>query len=262
MDLLTYGRAQVRPRLPLPLAPPDGLGETVLRSVGGFRGPTFRRPRAFAPAWALLTAAAAAVVVAAPLGAWRIAMLAVLAPGCLYLLLRSLTATLVEGRQARFEDRWLAAQTDVLRDRPFEVLRFSVEESPGARRFYDLTRPDDVRALLETQRTARQGGSSLFRGAPAGEAGSASVTPSSASEKLPATVEIAYRTDEGTTAVAAVYRDLADLRIHPGTARPAMAWARFPQARYHPAPGPAGRPAETAQWVLSGDVVVGTAGPA
>jgi hypothetical protein len=155
----------------------------------------------------------------------------------LYLLLRTFGLIFFEKRQHAFESLWVTAQSEVLREHAFEVLRFTVwgpYGEGGARRTYDLTRPGDVRDLLGRQESERT--SDVFSRV---------------------TVEFAYRAGcADARGVADVTRELSELTFLQTHARPANVWVRFPAARYLSHLVPGGHPARRVYWTLSGPMVV------
>jgi len=132
-------------------------------------------------------------------------------------------------QQARFEPMWLAAQSRVLRERRFDVLRFTTSEPVqtgrgrrATRRTYDLTRVEDVERLLSFREQANSSG----------------VT-------VPVTIEFGYPAGE-TLGVEQVRDELATMRIEFGRLG-SPAHVRFPSARYGVTPE-SGR--ATTYWVL------------
>jgi hypothetical protein len=162
-----------------------------------------------------------------------------------YTVVRAVALVVLERRQRAFESRWLEAQSECLRRRPFEVLRFRLHASPDAadpeRRVYDLTDPDDVRRVLHRQRL---------------DGGASHQTH----------IEFAYTLGAGEgTAVASVRRQLKDIEFFLVNGPITTARIRFPAARYVSQPGSA-RPDERwpgrgARWFLAGPVRVTAASP-
>jgi hypothetical protein len=208
----------------------------VRRHLLGLRGPSFAA--AYRVAFVLgavgFALALVGVLFRPP---WQIAALSISALIGMYVIARVIATTTFERLQRSFEPEWLNAQSQVLRQHAFEVLRFTAQDLSGGRRHarlsYDLNRSDDVRALLirrDRERLSRR------------------------SSK--ATVEFAYLTSEGALAVAEVHRDLPDLTFLVGHQRSRYAWVQFPQGRYIGRPGSAKRPAEAAYWTLPGPVII------
>jgi hypothetical protein len=234
--MVTYGPELTRPDLLVPLSPRHGLSLLVRRYLLGLHFPNFTRAYRVTLATAM---AAAAVAVASLLvrSRWQGAVLDCSALIGLYAIVRALALVVLERGQRDFERDWMAAQSEVLRGHMFEVLRFAVQDftddGEGARRTYDLTRPAEVRDLLQRQNRERASGR-LSR----------------------ATVEFTYPIGDGALAVAEVHRELRELRFLEGRAGPGRAWIRFPGARYLARPGPGGHPAQRTRWALSGPVMI------
>jgi hypothetical protein len=242
VNVVTYRSEFTRPDLAIPLSPLRGFPLFVRHQLLGLRAPRF----AAAYRVTLATAAGGLAVAASSLAAappWRDAVIDCSALIGLYVLIRAWALMVFERRQRSFEPLWLAAQSDVLRGHSFEVLRFAVQdltdEGQGARRGYDLARPDDVDDLLRRQANERNSG-----------------------RFSRATAEFTYPAGEGTLAVGDVHRDLTELTFMERRISAGHAWIRFPEARYLGRPGPGKRPAAWTDWVLSGPVViaVGTVG--
>ncbi|WP_101790460.1 hypothetical protein [Nonomuraea indica] len=233
MRVQTYDTESVRPDLPVPLSPLDGVPEVVRRRLLGLRGPGFDHAYRASLAWAALTAGLALLGLLAP-PPWRAPLLGCAALLGLYVLVRAVALPAFERGQRDFERRWLAAQSEVLRRHAFEVVRFRLVEAggeAGARRTYDLTRPADGRAVLrrqERERWSRAGVEFVYRGA-------------------------------GGEGLGEVVRDLSEVVFLPGRAGRGGPWIRFPEARYLCRPGE--RPAERSYWTLSGPVEVGVSEP-
>jgi hypothetical protein len=157
----------------------------------------------------------------------------------LYVILRALALAVFERRQRTFEREWITTQTQVLRRHAFDVVRFTVQDIssvPYLRRSYDLTRPADVRDLLQRQEHERAG-----------------------QHWSQATVEFSYLADHGTLAIAEVHRDLTELAFLQGQAA-GRASVRFPQAYYVGRLGQG--PAQRTYWTLSGEVMIAVSEPA
>ncbi|MBB6345563.1 hypothetical protein ACWGH8_08915 [Nonomuraea muscovyensis] len=233
MRMQTYDTESVRPDLPVPLSPLDGVPEVVRRRLLGLGGPGFARAHRVGLAWAALTACLALLGLLVP-PPWRAPVLGCAALLGLYVLVRAVALQVFEREQRDFEPRWLAAQSEVLRGHAFEVVRFrlvAADDEAGARRTYDLTRPSDVRAVLrrqERERWSRAGVEFVYRGA-------------------------------GGEGLGEVVRELSEVVFLPGRAGRGGPWIRFPQARYLRRPGE--RPAEWSYWTLSGPVEVGVSEP-
>jgi hypothetical protein len=229
----------LRSGLPIPQYPVRGLPALVRRHLLG-RGGT-----AFARAYRITVACAAAECVLAVAGLalpppWQRAAIIGSAVLGLYVILRALALAVFERRQRTFEREWIAAQTEVLQRHAFDIVRFTVRDIssvPYLPRSYDLTRPADVRDLLQRQERERAG-----------------------QHWSQATVEFSYRADRGTLAMAEVQRDLAELRFLRGQAAVGRASVRFPQAYYVGRLGQG--PAERTYWTLSGDVMIAVSEPA
>ncbi|HEX4814158.1 MAG TPA: hypothetical protein VFV66_15550 [Nonomuraea sp.] len=233
MRVVTYDTESVRPELPVPLAPADGVAEVVRRRLLGLHGPRFGRAQQASVGWATVTAALGLIGLLLP-DPWRAPVVACAVMLALYLLVRAVALVLFERWQREFEPRWLNAQSEVLRRHAFEVIRFRVHESDG-HRTYDLTRPGDVDDLLVRQRRERSSGQASRAG-----------------------VEFVYR-EGGGESLAEVVRDLPELHFLPGRAGRSWAWIRFPEASYLRRPGE--RPAQRIYWALSGPAEVAVADP-
>ncbi|WP_377267627.1 hypothetical protein [Peterkaempfera sp. SMS 1(5)a] len=239
--MLAYDPEHVGPELPVPLVPLTGVQGVLQRRILSPRGPDFAAAQRRTAAWAAvacgLTAAAALLPSAARWGGLSCASLvALVAVARVWVLVRA------QRLQTAFELRWREAQTAVLRGHCFEILRLTVRDSddiPGGWLGYDLNRLDQLRELLV--RRAR------------------SLTERPLAQVR---IEFAYWSTPGTTmAVAEVRRNLADLEVLAEPSGSACASVRLPEARYATAPDAAGRPASFARWELTGQVVVGPAGP-
>ncbi|MBP2326717.1 hypothetical protein JOF56_007102 [Kibdelosporangium banguiense] len=137
-----------RPDLPIPYAP-SSMGTPRYAMVG-------RRIR-LAAIWA-----AAGVLVGEFLGgsAWPY-VVAFVAAVVAYALVSAVLLAMSRRRQASFEPAWLAAQSEVLQGRQFEVLRFMTNEPEDTehgrrtkRRVYDLAQPSEVAKLFELRSRA------------------------------------------------------------------------------------------------------------
>lgn len=234
MEVMTYDSGLSRPDLPVPLSPLPRISRLVRRRLLFMRGPDFARVyRA-----TIILAAAAVVLAALSLAVrppWQQALLYVCAPISLYVVIRALATLAFERRQRSFEPAWLSAQTEVLRQHAFEVLRFTVQDLSDERRrarvSYDLNRPDDVRGLLRRQGRERS-----------------SASPSKA------TVEFAYQTRDGILAVGQVNRELPDLTLLAGSTGLGSPLVRFPRAQYVGRLESGRHPARRTYWALSGPV--------
>jgi hypothetical protein len=135
-------------------------------------------------------------------------------------------------RRAGLEPAWLAAQSEILRNRRFEVLRFTASEPEDTehgrrtrRRVYDLAQPVDVAALF------------LLRSRAVAEGKNVSVT-----------VEFAYPTEDvSTTGLERVRADLTSIPITTRAGAGVTPRVRFPAGRYlvHPETDP-----RVTYWVL------------
>lgn len=204
-----------RPDLPVPEAP----------------GPVW--PRVLVGPTARLVGIAALVVLAAEFlvdPAVRPYVLALAVGLAAYAAVSAASRASLRRRQARFEPAWLAAQSDVLRARRFDVLRFSTSEPVetrdgrwAVRRVYDLTRPDEVERLLGVRKRADVRGLTI-----------------------PVTVEFSYPTDDGV-GLEQVRGELGSIDLEPDSAPGRSARVRFPTAHYGVRPS-VGR--QTTYWVL------------
>ncbi|MEV0784441.1 hypothetical protein AB0I52_15995 [Streptomyces sp. NPDC050423] len=156
----------------------------------------------------------------------------------LWLLTRVYTLSRIEQRQRLYEQQWLAAQTAVLRDTWFEVVRFTAHRryGPDLDRWdeskYELTCSHDVRELLARQESERGAG------------------PSSK-----VTIEFTFPLPECQyAALALAHADLAGIETVVTGRRSRSGGVRFPHAAYHAA-APHGRrdrarPSRSTFWVL------------
>ncbi|TDV47938.1 hypothetical protein [Actinophytocola oryzae] len=215
-----------RPDLPVPGAP----GPVWPRRLVGLREPGFSAASRRA---ARLVVVAALVVLAGEFlvdDGLRPFVVAVAAGVAAYAGLAAVSLAVLRRRQARFERTWLVAQSDVLRARRFDVLRFTtsepVETGQGrwaVRRVYDLTRRDEVERLLGVRRRADADG-----------------------VVVPVTVEFSYPTDDGV-GLEQIRGELGSIHLEDNSAAGRSARVRFPTAHYGVRPS-AERP--TTYWVL------------
>jgi len=232
----TYESEFTRPSLPIPLFPLRWAPLFIRSHLVGLRGQSFATAyrRTLAAAAAGIVVAAAAFLTPPP---WQDVVVGCSALIGIYVTVRVLALAVFERRQHTFAREWIAAQSNVLREHQFEVLRFTVEgltgEGQGVRRTYDLTRPVDVRDLLRRQDRERTTGR-LSR----------------------VSTEFTYLTGDGALAVAEVHRALPEFTFLVGWAGPGRAWVRFPEARYVGRPRRDRHPAQRTQWALSGSVLL------
>jgi hypothetical protein len=219
VDVVTYEPVVTRPDLPIPLAPLGRAALLARRYLLRLRGPDF------AGAYHLTLAIAGQ----GPLIGCS-AFIAICVIG------RALALLMLEQRQRSFEQQWAAAQSEVLRRHPFEVLRFTVQgltDQEQGERTYNLTGPADVRDLLRRREDERRlAWLSRVR------------------------VEFTYLAGDGTTGLAEVRRYLTALTFLEGWASQGRAWIRFPEARYLVRSVSGRRPAQRASWQLSGPVMI------
>lgn len=205
-----YSARLVRPDLPVPAAP--GLG--LPRLLVGLTEPRFaevgRR------VWRLVAVAALAALAGESLvtATVRPFVLGTVAAIAGYAATAAAVLALLRRRQARFEPAWLEAQSRILRDRRFDVLRFTTSEPArtahghrAVRRVYDLTRPDEVERLLSVRAGAAAAGLTV-----------------------PMTVEFSYPRENGL-GVEEIRGELGSIQLVPG-AGDGSARVRFPAARY------------------------------
>ncbi|MEY9858564.1 hypothetical protein ABH935_004179 [Catenulispora sp. GAS73] len=231
---------RLRPDLPIPLAPEHGLAALVRAALTGLRTP------AFAEAHRLTVRTGAVLFTVVAVG--RFAMVGVVRPWIYavagvtvgVVAIRAAALARAERRQRRFQERWLLTRTEALRRTAFEIIRFTVVPSPASGMVtvwdaaaYDLTKPDDVRALTARQAAERR----------SGRAGSRVV------------IEFCYDGgDGGTRLVEEAWSDLDELSLRTTAARLVHAVVVFPDACYHarPAIGWRGRnwPARETFWTL------------
>jgi hypothetical protein len=236
VNVVTYGPELTRPDLPVPLSPLHRFPLLVRRYLLGLHFPNFTSAYRVTLATAMAAAAVAAASLLLP-WRWQAAVVDCSALIGLYAIARALALAVFERRQREFERDWMAAQSEVLRGHVFEVLRFTVQtftnNGQDARRTYDLTRPAEIRDLLQRQSRER------------------------ASRRMSrATVEFTYLIGDGNLAVAEVHRELRELTFLNGRAGPGRVWIQFPEARYLPRPGPGGHPAQWTRWALSGPAMI------
>lgn len=235
--MVTYQPEFARPDLPVPLTPVRGCAGFALRYLLGLRGPSFTAAFRDTLGWA-----AAGVVLAGlslPLQMpWQWVVVACSAVIGLFVIVRALGLLALEPRQRTFEQGWIAAQSEVLRQHAFDILRFTVHdlmsEGQGAQRAYDLTRTDDIRDLIRVwnQERSRQDQASRV------------------------TVEFSYLTADGVSAVAVVHRELPGLVFLEGWAGQHRSLIRFPEAQYISRPGRGEHRAKRTDWVLSGPAMI------
>lgn len=225
-----------RSDLPIPLPPVRGFSLIVRRYLVGLRTPRFAGAYRVTIAVALAGIMAAVAAFLVP-SAWQKPLVGVSTLLGLYVIIRVTALVIFEVRQNAFQAEWIAAQSQVLQNHAFEVLRFSVQDitsaGGGTRYIYDLTRQSDVSVLLRRQEGERASGR-LSR----------------------VTVEFTYLTADGTLAVAEVHRELPELTFLAGWARSPSAWIRFPEARYLSRPGPSRHPSQRTFWALLGRVLI------
>lgn len=166
----------------------------------------------------------------------------------LWLLGRVFALGRTEKRQRQYEQRWLAGQTETLRDTWFEVVRCTVRhrQGPGQDRWdessYELASRDDVRELLARQASERKSGRS---------------------SKV--TVEFRFALPgRQYEALAAADADLTDLELVVTDRQLTSGKVRFPAAAYHAETPPVRQggywPSRTTFWVL-GQPLLFTASP-
>jgi len=184
----------LRPDLPVPFPPAGQVSAAVRFAMTLLREPAF--DRAHRRTLLLVTLAVALIVAGQVLlvGWLREPVTTLGVALAAYTVLRAAALRVVEHRQREFEPTWLAAQSALLRESRFEVVRCSVD-----RRSYDLTDPDAVRELLDRSD------------------GDARVVIDFVHE--PATLE-------------RVYRRLRDLAVQPAMRPGSPARIRFAGARY------------------------------
>jgi hypothetical protein len=234
VSVVTYDSALTRSDLPIPLPPLRGLPLLMRSYLVGLRAPRF------ASAYRVTSAVAAAAVISGAVSfnhAWRQPMAAIAAVLGLYAIARAVALAIFEMRQHAFEQEWIPAQSRVLQEHAFEILRFTIQDGAdaglGARRAVDLTRQSDISDLLRRQQAER-----------------------AAEQPSRATVEFTYRSADGTPALGEVHRDLPELRFTGGWPGPPRAWIRFPEARYLGRPGSGRRPYERTIWALTGSALI------
>jgi hypothetical protein len=239
VEVVPYEPEYLRSGLPIPQYPVRGLPALLRRHLLGRHGTAFahayRTTVACAAAECLL--AITSLILPPP---WQ--RTAVIGSGVLglYVILRALALAVFEKRQRAFEREWITTQTEVLRRHAFDVVRFTVQDIssvPYLRHTYDLTRPADVRDLLQRQERERAG-----------------------QHWSQATVEFSYLADRGTLAMAEAHRDLTEIRFLRGQAPAGRASVRFPRAYYVGRLGQG--PAQRTYWTLSGDVMIAVSEPA
>ena len=221
-----YPVGVTRPDLPVPGAP----GATWPQRLVGLREPRFTqaaRRTGRLVVVAALGALAGELMVAATARPFVLALAAGVAA---YAGLSAVSLAFLRRRQARFEPAWLAAQSDVLRARRFDVLRFTTSEPVetregrrAVRRVYDLSRPEEVERLLVVRGQADTDG-----------------------VNVPVTVEFSYPTDNGV-GLEQVRGDLGAIQLEPNTTAGRPARVRFPTAHYQVRPSDE---PPTTYWVL------------
>lgn len=243
-----------RPDLQVPLYPAESpLASFVRTTLVRLRAPRFAEAhlanrRGFLLPVALWAGQFAVVAPARPYLSWTAGVLV------MWLLIRAWALVRAERQQRRYERRWLAVQTEVLRDTWFEVVRCTVRHrlatGPGHRdassrepartdaSSYELTRPGDVRELLDRQASERGSGQSSR-----------------------VVVEFAFPLPgRQFTALDAVSAGLTEIEMVAAGRRPSGAGVRFPRASYHPEPPARGRrgrhwPSRSTFWVLGAPVL-------
>jgi hypothetical protein len=238
VEVVSYEPEFLRPGLPIPLYPAEGLPWLVRRHVLGLRSPTFAHAYRVTVRWAATECILAITSLALP-PPWQRVVVVVSAVLGLYLVLRALVLAVFEQRQRSYEPQWIAAQTELLRHHAFDVVRFTVQDLSGVRglrRGYDLSRPADILDLLRRQDHER-----------------------AAQQLSRATAEFSYLAERGIFAIAEVRRSLAELTFVPGWPGSGRAYIRFPQAYYAARLGR--HPAQRTYWTLSGDVMIAAGGP-
>lgn len=237
-----YRPESVRPDLPIPLPPLSTPAELFRRNVIGLREPSFSAAYRSTIRWLAGAATLALTGQLAVTPALRPAVFTVALAAAGYAALRAFALKLFERWQARFESTWLAAQSEMLQVRAFEIVRFSVrphrEETDRTVRIYDLTRPIEVTELITRYLAERSDGRS--------------------SEAI---IEFTYSPGTGDNpAIEVAHRALTDIEFVMNHTHPGAAWARFSQARYtgqpDPSPGAEARPATVARWLLAGPIQV------
>jgi hypothetical protein len=237
-----YEPESVRPDLPIPLTPLRGAVAAWARLLTGLRDPSFGQAYVLTAKW--LSSAVLIILLSAFLVVPTMRPILVSAAGAMavVVVLRLVVLRVFERRQHEFERVWLDAQSEVLRNRSFNVVRFTVRREVGERtdrRVYDLTRPVEVDELLRRQAVEK------VSGAPA------------AAE---AAIDFAYSSATGEPAIRQVRRQLADIDFVPLHRSLTTAYVNFPHARYrgqpHLSKREQGLPARRTFWLLPGMVRV------
>lgn len=238
-----------RPDLQVPLYPPGTRPAALVRStLVRLTAPRFAEAR-LANRWWLLALVA--------LWAGQFSMLPQARPYfvgatvalMVWLFARVCALVFTERRQRRYEERWLAAQSEALRDTWFEVVGCTLQRrsGPGAdgrhEARYAPAGPADVRELLARQAEERLSG-----------------------RYSRLTVEFTFPLPGSPyNALEVVDVDLADVDLVTTARRPHGGAVRFPQAAYHPetprGPRRRHRPSRSTFWVL-GPPVLALAAPA
>jgi len=243
LDVITssnlYPAGTLRPDLPIPMAPGAGWCWRLQVGLLGLRELEFgeirhriTRVTVFATALAIATQFVVSQS-ARPL------MLAIVGVVVAYALVTGVCLVSLRRRQERFEPEWLAAQSEVLRDRQFDILRFTVSRPASTpdgcttiERSYDLTRTEHVASLMQLRGKATVSGRPVL-----------------------ATVEFVHPTAEGNqVAVERVRADLGSVQLIEQQAANAVPRVSFPAARYRAEP-PAGlskrgTPQRVTYWIL------------
>lgn len=239
MEVVPYEPEFLRSGLPIPQYPVRGISALLRRHLLGRHGTAFTRAYRTTIASAAAECVLAVTSLTLPPPWQRAAVIGSAVLG-LYVILRALALAVFEKRQRMFEREWISTQTEVLRRHAFDVVRFTVQDIssvPYLRRSYDLTRPADLRDLLERQERERAG-----------------------QHWSQATAEFSYLADRGTLAIGEAKRELAELTFLRGQASAGRASIRFPQAYYVGRLGQG--PAQRTYWTLSGDVMIAVSEPA
>jgi hypothetical protein len=199
-------------QLPIPLALNRDL---LLGKLIGLNGPRFWDAYRATLPWLLALVLIGVVGRSFATQPLRVTATVLSAGLAVYVIVRVVTLRRLERRQHAFEPVWLAEQSQELRKRYFEVLRFSVYlRTHGRHRLFDLADPTLVGDLLQQRETERRDGSNSW-----------------------VTIDVAVGpAPDGEYAVQSMRRRLTEIELVAGRTPVESGRARFPQAQYVPRP--------------------------
>lgn len=235
-----YEPESVRPDLPIPLTPLPGAVEAPARLLTGLREPSFGRAYVLTTRWLICTILLILISAFLIIPVLRPVLISVAVVMVGVAVLRLVVLRIFERRQHEFEQVWLDAQSEILQNRSFDIVRFTIrrEGEETTDRVYDLTRTADVNELLRRQAAEKS------------------------SERAPseAAIVFTYSSATGERALRQERRHLTDVEFVPMPRSLTTGYVNFPHARYSGQPHlrkrEQGLPARRTFWLLPGVVRV------